>query len=189
MENRPFRDLAGNLHFRPGGHGALLENLNDLQADLAYIKNVDNVTTDRQNGSVAFWKRVLGGYLAEVQDTVHGFLRKLNAGLNVEEAAYRYARETLLMDFPLDYTQWPPERKLVFSGAAIEPSHPRVRGSSRMRGEPGGAPFWVEDRKGGGTVQIVEKAQVDFSSPEQERIWLSSTHFNPVDIVLRAQRL
>ena len=182
MENRPFRDLAGNLHFRPGGHGALLENLNDLQADLAYIKNVDNVTTDRQNGSVAFWKRVLGGYLAEVQDTVHGFLRKLNAGLNVEEAAYRYARETLLMDFPLDYTQWPPERKLVF--LALRLNRPiRVCGVVQNAGEPGGAPFWVEDRKGGGTVQIVEKAQVDFSSPEQERIWLSSTHFNPVDIV------
>ena len=182
MDNQPFRDMAGNLHFRPGGHGALLENLNDLQADLVYIKNVDNLTTDRQIGEVAFWKRLLGGFLTELQDTIHGFLRKLNAGVKVMDVATRYAKETLLMEFPTDYEQWPSERKSVYLARKL--NRPiRVCGIVQNSGEPGGAPFWVADKKGALTLQIVEKAQVDFSSPEQESIWKSSTHFNPVDIV------
>ncbi|MCE5244212.1 MAG: DUF4301 family protein [Syntrophobacteraceae bacterium] len=182
MENQPFRDLGGNLHFRPGGHGALLENLNDLRADLVYIKNVDNLTTDRHKEEVAFWKRVLGGCLASVQETVHDYLRKLHAGQMVEAAAYRYAKETLLMDFSPDFDRWPSERQRSLLVEKL--NRPiRVCGVVRNSGEPGGAPFWVEDKTGAVTVQIVEKAQVDFSSPEQENIWMSSTHFNPVDIV------
>jgi hypothetical protein len=174
--------MGGNLHFRPGGHGALLENLNDLQADLVYIKNVDNLTTDRCKEEIAFWKRVLGGCLVSIQSTVHEYLRKLRAGQRAEQAAYQYAKRDLCVNFPADFEQWPSEEQRAFLLKKL--NRPiRVCGVVQNSGEPGGAPFWVIDKCGAVTLQIVEKAQVDFSSAEQERIWMSSTHFNPVDIV------
>lgn len=184
LENRPFRDLSGSLHFRPGGHGALLENLNDLQGDLVYIKNIDNLVPDRLKETSAYWKKILAGYLVEVQQTVHGFLRSLKATVDedVVERAMRFAKEDLLIHFPVDFSLWPVEKRRWFLFERL--NRPiRVCGVVVNTGEPGGAPFWVEDKSGALTLQIVERAQVDFSSPSQQEIWMSSTHFNPVDLV------
>ncbi len=184
MDGFPFRDRFGRLHFRPAGHGALLENLNDLQADLIFIKNIDNVVPDRLKGPVCFWKKVLGGYLIAVQKEIHSLVRRMRArqdGQAVREAAGFVTRE-LLTPLPGDFDAWPEEKRRELLLDLLDRPI-RVCGVVPNAGEPGGAPFWVEDEHGAISIQIVEKAQVNMESPEQQRIWNSSTHFNPVDIV------
>ncbi|MGO8943697.1 MAG: DUF4301 family protein [Syntrophobacteraceae bacterium] len=184
MEGFPFRDRLGRLHFRPAGHGALIENLNELNADLIYIKNVDNVVPDRLKETVCFWKKVLGGRLVSIQDSIHSLLRRMHgpeSSQAVREAAGFAARE-LLLSLPAGFEIWPEDRKRSFLLNIL--NRPiRVCGVVPNAGEPGGAPFWVEDQNGNLSVQIVEKAQVDLNSAQQSAVWNSSTHFNPVDIV------
>jgi hypothetical protein len=184
MNGFPFRDRLGRIHFRPAGHGALIENLNHLNADLLYIKNVDNVVPDRLKEPVCFWKKVLGGYLVSIQETIHSLLHRMrgpDSDEAIREAAGFAARE-LLLDFPVGFEIWPEEKKRTFFLDILDRPI-RVCGVVPNAGEPGGAPFWVEDEKGDLSVQIVEKAQVNLNSPEQSAIWNSATHFNPVDIV------
>lgn len=184
LDNRPFRDLQGRLHFRPSGHGALLNNLNALKGDLVYIKNIDNVAQDRLKGETALWKKLLAGYLVELQETAHDLLRRLkhDPSENILSQAETYARERLLIDVPTDFAGWSHDRKFSFLYARL--NRPiRVCGVVPNEGEPGGAPFWVRDKSGSLSLQIVEKAQVDLISPEQRGIWSSSSHFNPVDLV------
>jgi len=112
MKGYPFRDRFGRLHFRPAGHGALLENLNDLQADLVYIKNIDNIVPDRLKEHVCHWKKVLGGYLVFIQQQIHEFVRRLKRGETgevVREAA-RFAAGELLIEFPCGFDEWPRKR-------------------------------------------------------------------------------
>ncbi|GLI33380.1 DUF4301 family protein [Desulforhabdus amnigena] len=184
MFNRPFRDRHGHLLFRPAGHGALLENLNDLQGDLIFIKNVDNVVPDNLKEDTVVWKRILGGYLVEIQNLVFDTIRKLkqeSSESDVEKAA-SFARERLSIRFPETYEYMPLEKRRDLLLRKL--NRPiRVCGVVRNVGEPGGAPFWVENKNGTLSLQIVEKAQVDFSQSDQEQIWMSSTHFNPVDLV------
>jgi hypothetical protein len=182
--NRPFRDRFGRLVFRPGGHGALLENLSDLQGDLVYVKNVDNVIQDRFKDTIGFWKRVLGGYLVAVERAVHDHLRRLKDDSSPDSVrqAEAFAKEELLVRFPLSYGGWSREERRAYLENKLDRPI-RVCGVVQNVGEPGGAPFWVEDGSGELSLQIVEKAQVNFNCPDQRRIWNSSTHFNPVDLV------
>lgn len=184
MDGYPFRDRFGRLHFRPAGHGALMENMNDLKADLVYVKNIDNIVPDRLKEPVCFWKRVLGGFLVFVQEQVHSFVGRMKRGQGGEilDDAARFAARELLMEFPGGFNGWPEEKKRSFLIEKLDRPI-RVCGVVPNAGEPGGAPFWVESRDGPATPQIVEKAQVDLSSERQRAIWSSSTHFNPVDIV------
>ena len=183
MEGLPFRDRFGRLYFRPGGHGALLENLNDLQADIIYIKNIDNIVPDRLKEPVVYWKRILGGYLVSIQQKVHSFIRRMkqpDSGQAVREAA-EFAAHELHLGLPEGFDGWPEDaRRSLLVRRLDRPI--RVCGVVPNAGEPGGAPFWVEG-KDETSVQIVEKSQVDFGSLEQGEIWNASTHFNPVDIV------
>jgi hypothetical protein len=184
MKGAPFRDRFGRLHFRPAGHGALIENLNDLHADLIYIKNVDNVVPDRLKETVSFWKKVLGGCLVSVQEKIHSFLRRMkgpDSNRAVLEAA-GFAMRELLFSFPAGFETWPEDKRRAFLLKLLDRPI-RVCGVVPNAGEPGGAPFWVEDENGEVSIQIVEKSQVDLNSPGQSAIWNSSTHFNPVDIV------
>ena len=183
-DNRLFRDRLGRLVFRPGGHGALIENLNDLKGDLIYIKNVDNLIPDHLRDTTIFWKKVLGGYLVEIQEIVHGYVRGLKEEISpgVIASADRFAREKLLIQFPKAYETCSLEEKHSF--LLDELNRPiRVCGVVQNVGEPGGAPFWVKSKKGTLSLQIVEKAQVNCSCPQQQKIWMSSTHFNPVDLI------
>ncbi len=191
----PFRNRFGRLHFRPAGHGALLENLNDLQADLVYIKNIDNIVPERLHGKVCFWKKVLGGYLVGLQEKIHSLVRVLKSPSgpdreriieNAIREARLFAAEELPIVFAEDFDRWPVEEKRAFLLDRLDRPI-RVCGVVPNAGEPGGAPFWVEDENGVLSVQIVEKAQVDFGPEEQGKIWNSSTHFNPVDIVCCAR--
>ena len=183
MDNRPFRDRRGRLHFRPGGHGALIKNLDKLAGDLIYIRNIDNLVPDRLKDGVAYWKKILGGCLVDVQEAVHGFVRRLMNELSVGliEAAAQYAHERLSINLPKDFHLQPMGKKREWFLRKL--NRPiRVCGVVPNSGQPGGAPFWVE-KDADVSVQIVEQAQVDFDSPRQRDIWMSSTHFNPVDIV------
>lgn len=183
--NRPFRDHQGRLVFRPGGHGALLENLNELQGDLVYIKNIDNVVPDRLKEPTILWKRILGGLLVGLEEQIHQHLRALAPGSRRRRAVTRaaeFAREQLFLEIPPQVLEWPEDLAGDFLSRTL--NRPlRVCGVVPNQGEPGGAPFWVEEPDGSLSLQIVEKAQVDLDDPTQKIIWDTATHFNPVDLV------
>ena len=84
-DNTPFRNDDGSLLFRPGGHGALIENLNEQDADVVFIKNIDNVVPDRLKASTVEFKQLLAGVLVTEQKRVFEELRK--PGLSDEERA------------------------------------------------------------------------------------------------------
>jgi hypothetical protein len=184
LKNRPFRERDGSLLFRPGGHGAILTNLNDLAGDLIYIKNIDNVVPDRLKEETILWKQVLGGYLVAVQRRLHGFVETLAAGAAWEqgiEDATRFVADELELRLPVavgEPARHRREQLLQFLNRPL-----RVCGMVRNVGEPGGGPFWVRSRDGLLSRQIVESAQVNFASQVQQAIWHAATHFNPVDIV------
>lgn len=188
MENRPFRDRSGRLLFRPGGHGALIGNLNHIVSDFVYIKNIDNVAMDHFKPTVIYWKQVLGGFLLSLQTKIHAFVRALRERGSEEDMAEAalFAREKLFFSIPEEFGSWPPQQRRAFLlGKLHRPI--RVCGLVPNAGQPGGAPFFVEDARGDVSIQIVEKAQVDLTVPEQLSIWSSSTHFNPVDLVCALQ--
>lgn len=185
LYNKPFRDIDGRLVFRPAGHGALLENLNDLKADLIFIKNIDNVVHDRLKDETYIYKKVLGGYLLKLQDEIFGFLEKISTK-NVDEKLinqmFEFARHKLFIIPPESVERGSNEEKLSFIFSKF--NRPiRICGMVKNVGEPGGGPFWVKNKDGTLSLQIVESSQVDMKSSEQGAIWESSTHFNPVDLV------
>jgi hypothetical protein len=183
-DNTPVRDKQGRLVFRPSGHGALLENLNDLKGDLVYLKNIDNIAAAHLRPSVSFWNRLLGGFLVEVEWQVQSFLRLLTTEgpAAISPALEAFARKTLLLHFPESYSSWSPEERRRFFLAKLHRPI-RVCGMVPNRGEPGGGPFWVEREDGGLSLQIVEPGQVDMADSEQCKIWNFATHFNPVNLV------
>jgi hypothetical protein len=184
-ENRPFRDRAGQLVFRPSGHGSLLENLNALKGDLVYIKNIDNVTPEHLTGGTVYWKKALGGYLVMVQDEIFKCLgllaaKKVSPGVLSKIAAF--ARKELNLDLGDGFSRLPNARKIQRLKKAL--NRPiRVCGVVPNTGEPGGGPFWVRGEEGRQSLQIVEGAQVDMGDKGQKNIFEESTHFNPVDLV------
>jgi len=182
-DNRPFRDRGGSLVFRPAGHGALLENLNNLNGDIVMVKNIDNVVPDRLKMQAVFYKKVLGGYLLKLQRESFGYLEDLSAGVRCADLLSRaafFCRERFCIDFPKDFDTVSDEKKRAFLFEKM--NRPiRVCGMVKNEGEPGGGPFWVSE-DGIQTLQIVEEAQIDSGSDDQRRTWRASTHFNPVDI-------
>jgi hypothetical protein len=184
--NRPGRDAQGRLLFWPGGHGALLGNLDRLRGDLVYIKNIDNVVPERRLEPTIAWKKIMGGLLAALQDKVHHYLRRLAAGPADRALLHeirQFAATELLLSFPEALATWPGARQRDFLMHRLNRPM-RVCGMVKNQGEPGGAPFWVREADGALSLQIVETAQVNFDAPDQQEIWAASTHFNPVDLVL-----
>jgi hypothetical protein len=184
-ENRPFRDRHGRLVFRPGGHGALLENLGELQGDLVYIKNIDNVVPDRLKEPTILWKKILGGFLVDLQEQIHRRLRMLQQDPGAPyplEDILNFVQENLSVTIPPGIRRWPADLARDFLVRTL--NRPlRVCGVVPNQGEPGGAPFWVQEPDGSPSLQIVEKAQVDLRDPQQQTIFNTATHFNPVDLV------
>lgn len=183
-ENRPFRDDKGKLATRAGGHGALLDNLNAIDSDIIFIKNIDNVVPDRLKHITAYYKKLLAGYLIILQKGIFHHLEQLlikNSGERECMEAVRFCRQ----NFP--FLGAPDFESLAINdkkGLLIDKlNRPlRVCGVVKNEGEPGGGPFWVEDN-GGQSLQIIEGFQVDKNSDKQQAIWASATHFNPVDLV------
>ena len=179
--DQPFRTDDGRLLFRPGGHGALIENLNDLRLDLVFIKNIDNVVPEHLASETIRWKQALAACLVQLQAETFRHVEALGGrpGTAEIEAAESFARQELCVEVGpgLD-----PEHRRAFLLRKLDRPL-RVCGVVKNTGEPGGGPFWVRGEDGGASLQIVESAQVDSASPEQREIFASSTHFNPVDLV------
>ena len=174
----PARTVDGNLLFRPGGHGALIENLSKLSADFVFIKNIDNISVRRDWTEHHKFKRILAGLAFEVQEQIHRFQREVcespeTAGL---------AKIELFLSATFGYEPSSASRDPLFDlkNALFRPL--RVCAMVRNEGEPGGGPFWVNTIDGE-RLQIVESAQIDKENPEQNAILQKATHFNPVDIV------
>lgn len=184
-ENEPFRDGTGQLLFRPGGHGALLENLNEQEADLLFIKNIDNVVPDRCLEEIAAWKEVLAGYLIKVQSKAFSFHRMLVDG-TVDHDLLKRVHAFLETGLNVRFSEAFPGYSLEEQMAVLidKLSRPiRVCGMVRNEGDPGGGPFWIKDVMGNESLQIVESAQVDLENEAQGEIFKKATHFNPVDLV------
>ncbi len=185
MQNNPFRDKKGNITFRPGGHGALIENLNRIKADIIFIKNIDNVVPDRLKPETYRYKKLLGGFLIELQQKVFGFLEKIDQGLLNEydiNEIQEFMENELMINFPDDFNDLELEKQFNYIQNKL--NRPiRICGMVKNEGEPGGGPFWIINDRGEKSLQIVEKSQIDTSDEGQNQILQASTHFNPVDLV------
>jgi hypothetical protein len=184
-ENMPFREENGSLLFRPAGHGALIDNLSDLDGDIVFIKNIDNVVTDRFKDLTYKYKMALGGLLISLQKEIFGYIETL-----MEDRADDDLFERLFFFIHKRLSVIPPGEKLRGSRKEKKEyllkilNRPlRVCGMVKNSGEPGGGPFWVEQSGEGISIQIVETSQIDDAKPDQEQILRSATHFNPVDLV------
>jgi len=183
MDNTPFRLDDGSLLFRPGGHGALIENLNDLNADLVFIKNIDNIIIDSYSNEVASYKKMLAGMLLKIQEEAFELAKALDDDtLTDVERVETFLTQKLNVVFSEDYqTMSDSERRKQLKNYLNRPI--RVCGMVKNQGAPGGGPFWIINEKGEVSLQIVESAQINLQDKEQSDVMKKATHFNPVDLV------
>ena len=182
LNNIPFRCSNDKLVFRPGGHGALIENLNSLDADIVFIKNIDNVIQN-ESEAIALYKKALAGILIELQLKIANYLSKLDTiSENEIDEIEIFLDKKLNSKVIPDFSKYALEHKIIYLKEVL--NRPiRVCGMVKNEGEPGGGPFWVNDSKGNTTLQIVETSQIDLSNENQALIATNATHFNPVDLV------
>ena len=186
-DGSPVRDADGGLLFRPGGHGALLGNLEACGGDLVFVKNIDNILPESRQPLVAEWQRALGGLLV----TLERRAVELAAALAGESRAPTIDAAADFCSAELGRTiSSPPTDPGALADELIDLlDRPlRVCGMVPSTGEPGGGPFWVRGDSGAVYPQIVESAQVDLENEEQQRVWTSSTHFNPVMLAVSLRR-
>lgn len=177
FQNQPFRGEEGKLILRPGGHGALLENLNELDADVIFVKNIDNVVTGENLAEITDYKKMLAGVLLSVQKQIADILNIIDEG--------KFSEETLRQANNLrrEYFSIKTEMKSATEVKTFLNTPIRICGMVENQGAPGGGPFWVKDEKGTISLQIVEGAQIDNDNAIQHQISQDATHFNPVDLV------
>jgi hypothetical protein len=184
MNNKPMREANGTLMFRPGGHGALIENLNDRESEIVFIKNIDNIVPDSMKPDTYLYKKVLGGYLFELQDMVFEHLETLDGKPDDEDmrTILRFIKSKLGFVIDPEFINMAREDKIEYLHNKL--NRPiKVCGMVKNEGEPGGGPFWVKEPNGEISLQIVESSQIDMDDPHQMEILGKSTHFNPVDLV------
>lgn len=182
MNNEPITTEEGNLNFRPAGHGALIQNLNSIEADMIYIKNIDNVTVESHLEETVKYKKLLGGYLLSIKNKCHNFLKLIDLGKLGKEIFYGM-EEFIQKHLSIDIQQSTDLNKKLSTYKELLNKPIRICGVVKNEDEPGGGPFWTKYGSYKRSLQIVESAQVDTSSKQQVDIWRSSTYFNPVDIV------
>ncbi len=184
-ENLPFREADGRLLFRPGGHGALIENLNEQEADIIFIKNIDNVAVPRIAKQAGSSKKLLAGVLLQVQEKAFRYAALLDTediSADQMHAIEAFLKDQLNVRFSENYSGFSLGQQLDILRDKI--NRPiRVCGMVRNEGEPGGGPYWVRDPRNNISLQIVESAQVNFEDQNQNAIFNDATHFNPVDLV------
>jgi len=185
LDNTLFRNTDGSLLFRPGGHGALIENLNEQDADVIFIKNIDNVVVPENAAIVAHSKKVLAGVLVQAQQKAFMYAKLLEAH-KVNEIQLRDIKEFLEAELNVRFTDsydsfTADEQVKILQDKINRPI--RICGMVKNEGEPGGGPFWIKDSKNRISLQIVESAQMDTSDENQKEIVAQVTHFNPVDLV------
>ena len=177
LKNTPFKNKEGNLVFRPSGHGALIKNLNQVDADIIFIKNIDNVTVEKHIDAVALHKKMLAGRLLQLQHTIFGYLQSIVKD-QVTEEKLSEIKTFLWKELKIKEI---PQTKAGIAELLNRPI--RVCGVVKNTGAPGGGPFWVKNKEGQQSLQIVELSQIDISDPKQASIVAGATHFNPVDLV------
>lgn len=186
LENHPFREEDGSVLFRPGGHGALIENLNDMEADIIFIKNIDNVVPDTLKTETFRFKKALGGVLFYYQEKIFSYLKQIDElnqpDLALLESIRQFLKKELCLIAPEEYDTWTRAEKIAFLRKKL--NRPiRVCGMVKNEGEPGGGPFWTKNDDGTISLQIVEMAQIDTNNESQQAIVQRASHFNPVDLV------
>jgi hypothetical protein len=186
-DNNPFRNADGFLVFRPGGHGALLDNLNDLKGDIIFIKNIDNVVPDRLKNDTVLYKKVLAGLLLNYQEKIFNYLQWLETDPEfipdekVDEIAAFVEKELCTAHATRKVSS---NKMNLVHYLFTKLNRPiRICGMVKNQGEPGGGPFWAKNADGTISLQIVESSQIDLNDPDQKRIAGKSSHFNPVDLI------
>lgn len=182
-DNSPFEE-DGSLLFRPAGHGALLENLNDLEADLIFIKNIDNIVPDRLKETTMKYKVAVGGILLEIQENIFEALKALDTKIDAASIARACAifSGDMGTKLPLELGNWSEKKQAKYLKDKL--NRPiRVCGMVRNTGEPGGGPFWILEADGSQSLQILETAQINLNDAVSLHHFKSATHFNPVDLV------
>ncbi len=188
LNNEPFRENEGSLHFRPGGHGALIENLNDLDADIIFIKNIDNVVPDKRKQLTIDFKKALAGLLLKYQEKIFLYQKELNEKHYVALDHAFLAEAANFLENTLNTkpasNQYYTEKEELYHYLREKYNRPfRVCGMVKNEGEPGGGPFWAKNPDGTVSLQVVESSQIDPESVQQQNIVKHATHFNPVDLV------
>jgi len=184
-DNEPFRLEDDSLLFRPSGHGALLQNLNEQNADIIFIKNIDNVVVFKYEKEVADFKKALAGLLVSLQNRTFEYLRQLENDSISESSLVEIAEfisNNLNTKISSEFEKYSKKYQIEYLRAKL--NRPiRVCGMVKNEGEPGGGPFWVKDESGHISLQIVESAQINKKDKRQKAILKNATHFNPVDLV------
>jgi len=184
-KDKPFRNKDGSLLFRPSGHGALIENLNDLEADIIFIKNIDNVVVYKYKNDVAKYKKMLAGILLKTQKQAFEYLDLLDKNnVNSDEiiTIAEFLSNKMNVRISHEFEKYAEKYQIEYLKDKLNKPI-RVCGMVKNEGEPGGGPFWVKDESANVSLQIVETAQIDTKNKQQKSIFKESTHFNPVDIV------
>lgn len=183
-DNTPFRNEDGSLLFRPGGHGALIENLNEIDADVVFIKNIDNVVPDRLKAETVTWKQVIAGVLVTLQKQAFDYLKVLDSGqYNHEklEEIIRFVQRDLCCR-KADIKELEDAELVIYLRKKLNRPM-RVCGVVKNVGEPGGGPFLTYNQDGTVSLQILESSQIDKNNEEYMKMFTEGTHFNPVDLV------
>ena len=188
LKNEPFRENDGSLLFRPAGHGALIENLNDINADIIFIKNIDNVVPDRLKKPTIDYKKALAGVLLKTQEKLFFYQKELNEKHPVAlDSAFLAAASGFLentLNTKPESSQYYTEKEQLYHYLKEKYNRPlRVCGMVKNEGEPGGGPFWAKNSDGTVSLQVVESSQIDTESVQQQNMAKHATHFNPVDLV------
>jgi len=184
-KNEPFRNDDDSLLFRPSGHGALIENLNDIDADVIFVKNIDNVVVYKYETTVAEYKKMLAGILLEIQERAFEYLRILDSEDVSEDKLIEIARfltRKMNVVINIEFEKYSHKYQIEYLREKLDRPI-RVCGMVKNEGEPGGGPFWIKSESGKVSLQIVESAQVDKKNKTQKGIVKNATHFNPVDLV------
>jgi hypothetical protein len=184
-DNQPFRTSDGKLLFRPAGHGALIANLDDIHADVVFIKNIDNVVPDELKATTVEYKKVLAGVLLQERERIAGFVAQLKQqpapGADVLQTIEEYVATSLGLRGAAGVARTPAYYLKLLERPL------RVCGMVANTGEPGGGPFWVRGADGSVSLQVVESAQMNLKDAEQAKVFKAATHFNPVDLVCTAK--
>lgn len=184
LENNPFRNDDGSILFRPGGHGALIANLNEIDSDVIFVKNIDNVVPDSLKVDTVTYKKVIAGILVSLQSKFFGYLNLMDEGI-CDRAKLMEILEFLesTLCCSKDGASELDDKELAAYLRSKLNRPIRVCGMVRNVGEPGGGPFIARNSDGSYSLQILESSQIDMNDPAKKRMFSEGTHFNPVDLV------
>ena len=177
-DNEIFRTSEGKMLFRPGGHGSLIENLSAIDADVVFIKNIDNVVPDRLKGDTVRYKKLIAGLLVSLQKQVFDYAERLASASEPAAELLDEIKTFLQKNFSIKKLKGTAEELSAKLNRPI-----RVCAMVKNVGEPGGGPFIAYNQDGTASLQILESSQIDMANPEAVAMFQNGTHFNPVDLV------